>query len=401
MLLLEDKRYYVYVYMDPTKKGTFQYGPFSFEYEPFYVGKGFKTRYIDHLKLIKCESCISFFYKKLKKMLKNEIIPIIIKYKENLNEVDAYNLEDIMVATIGKRIDQKGPLTNVNNGGGRKPVKFHDKISRTSKELWQDEEYKEKVLKAKNNNWKIIFPNEEIVIIRNLKQWCKENNFIYSSCLKYNTRRIKYNGYCFINLHYDGDLTSNNFREEIKYSERRYKRNIYKIIKINGEELIICDIKEFCKLNKISHTTFRNLVNTNIFYKNLFKVEMLKQKINICNKNVPQIQEIKDFYKNSLTLTEVSSVINLPKNFIKRMSRTGLQKDRIDKDYRIFKQDVENLKKFLKTHKFQYQIAKELNIHNFKFYRLEKAGIITSTSLYGQKAFDLENYTKIKFIFKN
>ena len=40
---------YVYVYLDPRKPGKFIYNDFSFEFEPFYVGKGYGDRAFGHL----------------------------------------------------------------------------------------------------------------------------------------------------------------------------------------------------------------------------------------------------------------------------------------------------------------------------------------------------------------
>ena len=35
-----EKKFYTYIYFDPRKVGPFMYGDLSFDYEPFYVGKG-------------------------------------------------------------------------------------------------------------------------------------------------------------------------------------------------------------------------------------------------------------------------------------------------------------------------------------------------------------------------
>jgi len=42
-------KFYVYIYLDPQKPGNFSYGPYHFDFEPFYVGKGFGDRYLKHL----------------------------------------------------------------------------------------------------------------------------------------------------------------------------------------------------------------------------------------------------------------------------------------------------------------------------------------------------------------
>jgi hypothetical protein len=110
--------YYVYVYLDPRKPGSFKYKEFVFDYEPFYIGKGKFNRITYHIR----QSTLDNDYNKIKNNKIKEIIhdklkPIIIKYKSNLFENEAYNLESKMVKTIG-RVDKKtGPLTNLTGGG--------------------------------------------------------------------------------------------------------------------------------------------------------------------------------------------------------------------------------------------------------------------------------------------
>jgi len=48
--LLEDRRSYIYVYLDPCKPGNYKYGKYKFDYEPFYVGKGRNNRWMVHIK---------------------------------------------------------------------------------------------------------------------------------------------------------------------------------------------------------------------------------------------------------------------------------------------------------------------------------------------------------------
>jgi hypothetical protein len=119
-----ERIYYVYVYMDTNKFGSYYYEglDFSFLYEPFYIGKGKRRRYLNHLN----ENNLNrntFLNNKLKKLLKLGLEPFIIKLYENLTEEEAYNIEIDLISKIGKRSEMKGPLTNLSDGGGGSPMK--------------------------------------------------------------------------------------------------------------------------------------------------------------------------------------------------------------------------------------------------------------------------------------
>lgn len=137
MLLLEDKRFYVYIYLDPRKPGEYIYGEYNFNYEPLYIGKGCDQRKEFHLRYYKKINPRSnlVFLRKIKKILSLNKIPIIKIIKENLNEKDAYSLEFDIIKIIGRRILNNGPLLNISDGGVLKFSKERKKeIQRKSTE---------------------------------------------------------------------------------------------------------------------------------------------------------------------------------------------------------------------------------------------------------------------------
>ena len=123
---MEDKNiFYVYVYLDPRKQGFFKYGEYEFNYEPFYVGKGNSNRWRRHLtfKFLK-ENNNRLKENKIQKII-NETgkNPIVLKYKENLSDIESKNLEIEMIKNIGRKDLNLGPLTNLTDGGeGRKNI---------------------------------------------------------------------------------------------------------------------------------------------------------------------------------------------------------------------------------------------------------------------------------------
>lgn len=213
--------FYVYVYLDPRKPGNFTYGEYSFDYEPFYVGKGYGERSTNHLKGNKYNKHFDNKIKKIRKECGHN--PFIIPYKDNLLEHNALKLEMNIITTIGRYDLKKGPLCNLTNGGdGQSGFVFSSKMiekmskshightpwnkgktgiysketlnnwSKKRKGREHTKETKEKMIKsrtglkrgkykktANTKIWKVTHPSGKIEIVDGLKNFCKENNISY------------------------------------------------------------------------------------------------------------------------------------------------------------------------------------------------------------------------------
>lgn len=112
---IKNSNFYVYVYLDPRKPGKYTYGEYSFDHEPFYIGKGIGYRINSHLNK---NIYNSHFNRKIKKIQQEfHSNPKIFKYREMLTENDAFNLETHMIQTIGRKDKKLGPLCNHTDGG--------------------------------------------------------------------------------------------------------------------------------------------------------------------------------------------------------------------------------------------------------------------------------------------
>lgn len=158
-----ESKYYIYIYLDPRISGTFTYADLTFEYEPFYVGKGSNGRYKEHLNEaynIHKSSHKCNLIRKIKHETGSD--PIILKIEENLLETDAFDLEVEYISKIGRRCVNEGPLTNKLEGGqcglgsGKmhplygtsRPQSVKDKISESLKGRSLTDETKDKLRKC-------------------------------------------------------------------------------------------------------------------------------------------------------------------------------------------------------------------------------------------------------------
>lgn len=210
MLLLEDQRFYVYIYLNPLKSGIFEYpigkNKIIFLFEPFYVGKGKDNRLYNHLnrakKIILQEIEVnkkqSNNYKLniIKKILKNNLEPIIFKLQNNLNEKTAYGLEKFYINLIGRLDKGLGPLTNLTEGGEGtislskeaiiKRIKNYQQTLKNYPEILEKRKISNKITlknhpeileKRKITRKKTLDENPEIMIAtrKRLKQTYKDN----------------------------------------------------------------------------------------------------------------------------------------------------------------------------------------------------------------------------------
>jgi hypothetical protein len=150
-----ENEYYVYIYFDPRKPGKYVYGEYEFDYEPFYVGKGFGHRDIEHLRESRLRKGNFLKNNVIKDILGCGLEPLIIRFISGVSEQDALNFEKELISKIG-RLDLKlGPLTNKNNGDSKGRIisdEFKDKQSKIMIDYFKDnpisEETKEKISKT-------------------------------------------------------------------------------------------------------------------------------------------------------------------------------------------------------------------------------------------------------------
>lgn len=265
---------YVYVYLDVRKPGIFIYDDLEFDYEPFYVGKGYGYRAYEHLN----EKKVINTHKsgKIEKIKNFGLLPKIVFLYENIDDDYAKRIEIEVIKKIGRY--PNGPLTNMTKGGdGSLGIKRSElsinkqKDSIKNNKEWLYKMKSEEFSKKISNIKKDYYSNEE-----NRKK-VSDRQMGEKNCM-YGKKTSEKQKESVRKAHKDGKIIlSEKGRNSIKKSSslRKGKKNsnirsdikIYFLISPSLDEFIIYGnnkLQLFCKESKLQLHVLKKYKNNTI-----------------------------------------------------------------------------------------------------------------------------------------
>ena len=114
--------FFVYAYVDNRIRLT---DDDFLEFEPIYIGRGQKTRHLDHLASAKRASTSEKCSIKDRFIFENLQFISVIKIFENLSFEESCDLEKYLIKKYGRKILNTGPLLNIQGGGQGHFSSFH------------------------------------------------------------------------------------------------------------------------------------------------------------------------------------------------------------------------------------------------------------------------------------
>lgn len=172
--------FYTYIYLNILKPGQYKYDDISFDYEPFYVGKGKDNRYLYHLNKVKnkCKYKSSLKFTIIEENIKSGKDPIIIKIQDKISEDESLNLEKLLIHKIGRLDLGEGPLSNLNDGG-QKPQDNYKHTSDTKKKISESS-----AKRIPDGRYDLISPDGNVYKNVKLLEFCTKHNLNYDKIRK-------------------------------------------------------------------------------------------------------------------------------------------------------------------------------------------------------------------------
>lgn len=154
--------HYVYIYLNPLKRGNYDFGKFHFDYEPFYVGIGKGKRIDKHIIIARMNKRLdkkkSFKDNIILKILSQDKGPIRYKLYKNITLDSAKRLEIHLIRLIGRRDLNEGSLVNHTIGGdGTSGFIYTDKLkklrSKITKSMWENGKFDKRDISGINGGF--------------------------------------------------------------------------------------------------------------------------------------------------------------------------------------------------------------------------------------------------------
>lgn len=247
--MFNNKKCYVYAFLDIRKKKKFVFDEFEFNYEPIYVGVSKrKERLEEHIRdaFFRSVKPTHFIYKIRKIKKETGKLPKSVIIKQHLPEKEALEFERYVIQKIG-RIDLKtGPLTNKCDGGRGFlnvviSMEQRQKISKALKGRKLSEEHKKLI----RESTKGINKDKRRSLFERKRLSIRQKNRILSEKHKKAIRQST-----------KGINKGRKYSEEYCEKMKEFRKKIWIIIKHNKLQLIV-GLKEWCKENGIVYSTFR------------------------------------------------------------------------------------------------------------------------------------------------
>lgn len=188
--------YYTYVYLDTRKPGPYTYGSFMFAFEPFYVGKGTKNRYKEHLWEVNADTNRNknphkkYIISKIRRETGSD--PLIVFPHTAMLAAEVKTHEQALIRTVGRRDLNVGPLVNLTDGGdgmlGRaQPVSQKQKVGLALRGRKKTERHVESMRVgniAKRKSWLLTDAAGVEYVVDQLAEFCVKHNLAYREMLK-------------------------------------------------------------------------------------------------------------------------------------------------------------------------------------------------------------------------